>query len=84
MSNRLADQPAVLEWVRTDMRAVGRYQPLLPTRERMSFQTVTAAVDFAKTKLPEAYRTNATIMAAGVTLYWGDRQPTRESGIRGR
>ena len=72
MSSRLADQPAVLEWVRTDMRAVGRYQPLLPARERMSFETVTAAVDLAKTKLPEAYRTNATIMAAGVTLHWDD------------
>jgi hypothetical protein len=72
MSNRLADQPAVLEWVSTEMKAAGRHQPLLPTRGRMSFETATAAVDFAKTKLPEAYRTNATIMAAGVTLYWGD------------
>jgi hypothetical protein len=72
MSNRLADQPAVLEWVRTEMRAVGRYQPLLPTREQMSFETVAAAVDFAMTKLPEAYRANATITAAGVTLQWLD------------
>jgi hypothetical protein len=54
------------------MRAVGRPQPLLPTRERMRFETVTAAVGFAKTKLPEMSRTSATIMAAGVTLYWGD------------
>jgi hypothetical protein len=38
----------------------------------MSFETVTAAVDFAKTKLPEAFRRNATIAAAGITLYWGD------------
>jgi hypothetical protein len=65
-------QPAVLEWVSTEMRAAGRHQPLLPTRGRMSFDTATAAVDFAKTKLPKAYTANATIMAAGVTLYWGD------------
>jgi hypothetical protein len=38
----------------------------------MSFETVTAAVDFAKMKLPEAFRANATINAAGVTLHWGD------------
>jgi hypothetical protein len=72
MSNRLADQPAVLEWVSTEIRAAGRHQPLLPTRGRMSFETVTAAVDFAMTKLPEAYRSNATITTGEVTLYWAD------------
>jgi hypothetical protein len=72
MSNRLADQPAVLEWVRTEMRAVGRYQPLLPVHQRMSFETVAAAVAYAKTKLPETCRTTATVTAAGVTLQWGD------------
>jgi hypothetical protein len=72
MSNRLADQFAVLGWVNAEMRDAGRHQPLLPTRGQMSFETVTAAVDFAKTKLPEAYRANAAITAAGVTLHWGD------------
>jgi hypothetical protein len=72
MSNRLADQPAVLEWVSTELRAAGRHQPLLPTRGRMSFETVTAAVDVAATKLPEAYRHNATIMTGEITLFWAD------------
>ena len=79
MSNRLADQSAILEWVSSEMRAAGHHQPLLPTRGRMSFETVTAAVDFAKTKLPEAYRANATITAAVVTLHWGDIERWVES-----
>jgi hypothetical protein len=79
MSMRLADQPAVLEWVSTEMRAGGRHQPLLPKRGRMSFETVTAAVRFAKTKLPEANRANAAIAAAGVTLCWGDIERWVES-----
>jgi len=71
MSTRLADQPAILEWV-SGVRAAGHHQPLLPTHERVNCETVSAAVDYAKTRLPETYRTTATITAAGVTLQWGD------------
>ena len=63
MTTRLADQPAVLEWV-SGVRAAGHHQPLLPTHERMNCETVSAAVDYAKTKLPETHRTTATITAA--------------------
>jgi hypothetical protein len=72
MSNRLADQPAVLEWVSMELRAAGHHQPLLPTPGRMSFETVTAAVAYATTVLPEAFRDNATISTGEVTLYWLD------------
>jgi hypothetical protein len=68
---------------RRNVRSGSKAPFLLPTRERMSFETVTAAVDFAKTKLPEAYRTNATIMAAGVTLYWGDIERWGQAVVTG-
>jgi hypothetical protein len=72
MSNRLADHPAVLEWVSTEMRAAGHHQPLLPTRGRMNFETVAAAVAYATSTLPEGFRHNATIATGDVTLRWAD------------
>ena len=65
MSNRLADQPAVLDWVSTEMRAAGHHQPLLPTRGRMSFETVTAAVDLALRHLAGQPMTREEALAMG-------------------
>jgi len=73
MSMRLQDQPAVLEWFPTEMKTVRRYQPVEMTRQRMSFETVAAAVSFATSSLPEAFRLNATIETrGGITLHWAD------------
>ena len=38
----------------------------------MSFDTVTAAVAYATTVLPEAFRDNATIWTSDITPYWFD------------
>jgi hypothetical protein len=72
MSTRLADQPAVLEWFPSDMKTVGRHQPIQITRQRRNFETVAAAVAYATSVLPEGFRANATISTSDVTLYWAD------------
>ena len=42
-------------------------------RHRMNFESVTAAVKYATTTLPEGFRSNTTIRVGNnVTLYWGD------------
>ncbi len=63
---RLLDQPAVLEWFPTGMKAIRRNQPLAITRQRRRFETGEAAVRFATSTLPEAFRHNATLMIADV------------------
>jgi hypothetical protein len=72
MSTRLADQPAVLEWFPSEMKTVGRHQPIQITRQRRNFETVAAAVAYATSSLPEAFRDNATIATGDITLRWGD------------
>jgi len=73
MSMRLQNQPAVLEWFPAEMKTVRRYQPIEITRQRRSFETVTAAVSFATSSLPVAFRLNATIeTGGGITLHWAD------------
>jgi hypothetical protein len=69
---RLQDQPAVLEWFPTEMKTVRRYQPI-DTRQRMNFESVAAAVDYATSRLPEAFRhTTAIETADSITLRWAD------------
>jgi hypothetical protein len=72
MSNRLADQPAVLEWFPIGMRTVGHHQPIEITRQRMNFETVAAAVAYATSTLPEGFRHNATIATGDIKLRWAD------------
>jgi hypothetical protein len=72
MSTRLADQPAVLEWFPSEMKTVGRHQPIQITRQRRSFETVAAAVAHATSTLPGGFRANATIATGEITLRWGD------------
>jgi hypothetical protein len=72
MSTRLADQPAILEWLPLEMKAVGHHQPIQITRQRRNFETVEAAVAYATSALPEAFRANATITTGDITLRWDD------------
>jgi hypothetical protein len=72
MSTRLADQPAVLEWFPSELKTVGRHQPIQITRQRRRFETVAAAVAYATSTLQEGFRDNATIAAGEITLRWGD------------
>jgi hypothetical protein len=75
MSTRLQeiDQPAILEWLPTEMRTVSRYQPTEIKRQRMHFETVAAAVGYATSTLPEGFRHNATIETEhNITLRWAD------------
>jgi hypothetical protein len=70
---RFTDQSAVLEWLPVEMKPVRQYEPKEITRQRMNFESVAAAVDYATTTLPEGFRANATIKTGqDVTLYWGD------------
>ena len=70
---RFADQSAVLEWLPVEMKPVRQYEPKEITRQRMNFESVAAAGEYATTKLPEGFRSNATVKTDGdVTLYWGD------------
>jgi hypothetical protein len=84
MSTRLADQPAVLEWFPSEMKTVGRYQPIQIMRQRRNFETVAAAVAYATSVLPEGFRANATIATGEITLHWGDIErwdkPVTDSG----
>jgi hypothetical protein len=76
---RLLDQPAILEWFPLEIKTVRRYQPLEITRRRMRFETGTAAVEYATTTLPEAFRPNASIqIEGGVTLRWADIEAMRK------
>lgn len=79
MSTRLVDQPAILEWLPTEMRSVRRYQPTEIKRQRMHFETVAAGVEYATSTLPEAFRNNATIKAGEVTLHWADIDAMRKA-----
>ena len=50
---RFEDQPAVLEWLPVDMKPARYDQPMEMARHRMNFESVTAAVKYATTTLPE-------------------------------
>jgi hypothetical protein len=70
---RFEDQSAVLEWLPVDMKPARYDQPMEMARHRMNFESVTAAVKYATTTLPEGFRSNATIrIGNNVTLDWGD------------
>jgi hypothetical protein len=69
---KLKDQPAVMEWFPTVMRAARRHQPFEIARQRKNFDTVAAAVAHATSTLPEAFRNNATIATGDITLRWLD------------
>jgi hypothetical protein len=70
---RFEDQTAVLEWLPVDMKPARYDQPMEMARHRMNFESVTAAVKYATTTLPEGFRSNATIrIGNNVTLDWGD------------
>jgi hypothetical protein len=70
---RFEDQSAVLEWFPAEMRTVRRYQPIEIKRQRMNFESVAAAVQYATTTLPAGFRDNATIETGdGNTLRCAD------------
>jgi hypothetical protein len=70
---RFEDQSAVLEWFPMEMRTIRRYQPIEIKRQRMNFESIKAAVQYATTTLPEGFRDNATVTTGdGKTLYWAD------------
>jgi hypothetical protein len=76
MGKRLADHPAILEWFPIGMKSVGRHQPIQITRQRMNFESATAAVAYATSTLPEGFRSNATIVVeGGITLGWPILKP---------
>ena len=52
---RFTDQSAVLEWLPVEMKPVRQYEPKEITRQRMNFESVAAAVDYATTTLPEGF-----------------------------
>ena len=70
---RLEDQFAVLEWLPLEIQTVRKYQPRELRRLQRNFQTVTAAIRYATTFVPEGFRETATITTdAGNTLHWAD------------
>ena len=70
---RLEDQSAVLEWLPLEMQTVRRYEPRELRRMQRIFETVTAAIRYATTFVPEGFRETATITTdAGNTLQWAD------------
>jgi hypothetical protein len=73
LHTRLEDQSAVLEWFPAEMRTVRQYQPIEIKRQRMNFESVRAAVEYATPTLPDGFRENATITTGdGKTLYRAD------------
>jgi hypothetical protein len=70
---RLEDQSAVLEWLPLEIQTVRKYQPRELRRLQRNFETVTAAIRYATTFVPEGFRETATITTdAGNTLHWTD------------
>jgi hypothetical protein len=70
---RFEDQSAILEWFPVGMEPVRKYEPREIKRQRMNFESVRAAVQYATTTLPEAFRDNAAITTGDdKTLYWAD------------
>ena len=52
---RLEDQSAVLEWLPLEIQTVRKYQPHELRRLQRNFQTVTAAIRYATTVVPEEF-----------------------------
>jgi hypothetical protein len=70
---RLEDQSAVLEWLPLEIQTVRKYQPRELRRLQRNFETVTAAIRYAITFVPEGFRETATITTdTGNTLHWTD------------
>jgi hypothetical protein len=78
---RFEDQSAELEWLPTEMQTLGRHQPVDIKRQRKTFETVSAAAEYATTALPAGSLNNATIRVAGgpIVLYRADIEAMSKS-----
>jgi hypothetical protein len=70
---QLKDQSAVLEWLPVEMNTIWTYRPRELTRMQRTFETVSAAVRYVTTFVPQGFRETATITTdAGNTLHWAE------------